>query len=112
MATTMTLDDLLAKLPAQFKPWAEEYFPVFSAMSVAEFKAWLEMLAKGDLYTAIRQIVDAIPDKAAYLASLDENKEKWDKANAGNADSIALQKKAWTKLGEIMLAIGLAMFGF
>jgi hypothetical protein len=109
---TITLDQLIAKIPVQFQPWASQYGPAFLAMTVAEFQAWIDLIIQGDIYAAYRQIIAKLPGKDAYLASLDTNAAAWKTQNAANNASIALQKQALTGLGSILLTIGLAAFGF
>jgi hypothetical protein len=112
MGTTVTLPDVIAKLPSQFQPWATEYAPAFLAMTVVEFQAWVALLIAGDVYTAYKAVLAKLPGKAEYMAELDKNAAEWAAANAANADSIALQRKALNALVSILLAIGLACFGF
>jgi hypothetical protein len=109
---TITLDQVLAKLPAALQPWAKEYAPAFLTMTVSEFQAWFDLILLGDVYTAVRQVLAKLPNKTAFIARLDEDTTAAAAINAGNADSIALQKKAFTVLGGVLLSIGLAVFGF
>jgi hypothetical protein len=108
----MTLDDLIAKLPAQFKPWATQYGPTFLTMTADQFKAWFQLLIQGDIYTAYRQLLAASPTAEADIAAWDVAGGKLADDVIANADSIVLQKAALTKLLEIMLTLGLSVFGF
>jgi hypothetical protein len=115
-STTNSLSTILAsitaKLPTQFQPWVAEYGPAFVTMTTTEFQAWMDLLISGDVYTAYKQLLTKLPDKAAFLATLVANDTAWQTANTNNNASIALQKQALTTLGGILLTVGLAVFGF
>lgn len=107
----MTLDELQAKLPAQFKPWATAYGPVFLAMGADEIKAWIERILKGDIEGAYRQVLTP-QSNPELLAEWDGLNAEWMEANVANAAKIAAQKEALTAIVKILLAIALAAAGF
>lgn len=69
----MTIDELQARLPEQFRPWAATYGPAFLAMTAQEVKAWIEMLIRGDVLPAYQAVLAKLPN--ADLLN------EWDKLN-------------------------------
>lgn len=106
----MTLDQLIAQLPEKFRPWASQYGPVFLSWTAQQIADWVMLAAKGDVYTAYKQVVDALPNAGAIAAGNDLA-AKWNEANKANEESIALQRAAWTALVRVMLMIALAAAG-
>lgn len=106
----MTIDELKAKLPPELKPWADEYGPALLKMGAQGLKDWIQKLIKGDTLSAYKDVL-ANMDNAALLAEGRQLDAQWDSLNADNAESLSLQKKALTKLLEILLTIALATVG-
>ena len=106
----MTLDELQAKLPAQFQPWAVQFGPAILAMTAEELKAWIDLLIRGDVLGAYEKLLTgmATPELLAdwHIVTAD-----WQAANVKNADRIDLQKSAMIGVVKIALAIALASVG-
>ncbi len=106
----LTLDQLLAKLPASLKPWAQTYGPALLAGGSQLASDFINLILKGDQTGAYRIVLAAMPDAAFQAEGLAITNEMA-ALNQQNADSIALQKKALTALLSVLLTIVLAMVG-
>ncbi len=107
----LTLDNVLARVPVQFRPWAASYAPIFMAMTGSEIMAWLDRIIKGDVVGAYRDMLSRM-NAAQALSEWDALNAEWQQANTDNAASIALQKTALTAIMKVLLAIALAAAGF
>jgi hypothetical protein len=106
----MNIEDLKAKLPDQFKPWAAEYGPAFLAMSAEEVKAWIELLIRGDVMKAYQDVLSKLPN-AKLIEEWTALNVDWQSANEHNADRMGLQKAAAVAALKIMLAVAMAAVG-
>ena len=106
----MTLDELKAKLPEPFKPWAETYGPAFLAMTADEVKAWIELLIRGKGIEAYEAVLKKLP-ATELLSEWDTLKGQWAKANENNAERMSLQKAASVAALKILLTVALAAVG-
>ena len=86
----MTLDDLLAKTPEQFKPVVAQYGPALVEMTAKEFCAWLDLLINGRTVEAWKTIVSRL-DNAGLMAAWESVNEKWEDANRENAAKLKLK---------------------
>ncbi len=111
MSTKLTLDELIAKLPDAYKPWATQFGPAFLAMTSDEVMAWLNKVVRGDVLTAYKDVLAKLPN-ADLLNEWDTINAGWQAANDKYADRIALQKSAAVAIVKILLAIALAAAGF
>lgn len=110
MSTKITLEELIAKLPDQLKPWAGEYGEAFINMSADELKSWMELMVKGDVYAAYKAVLEKMPN-AELLNEWTALNASWQSANEANADKLALQRAALTGFLRILLSIALATVG-
>ena len=106
----MTLQDLIDKTPAEFRPIVAEYGPALIAMTAAEFAAWIDLLIRGNPFAAW-EVICAKLDQPALLAAWQGLGEKWDAATAANADRIDLQRSAALAVMKVLLAVALAAVG-
>jgi len=106
----MTLEELKAQIPSEFVPWAETYGPAFLAMTAEEVKAWIELLAMGDVMKAYKEVLEKLPN-AELLSAWTTINAEWQSANEKNAARIELQKEAAIKILGILLTIAAAAVG-
>ena len=106
----MTLDDLLAKTPEQFRPLVAQYGPALVAMTADEFCAWLDLLINGKTAQAWKTIVSRL-DNASLMAAWESVNEKWADANRDNAAKLKLQRDAVLAVLKVLLAVALAGAG-
>ena len=106
----MTLEELQAKLPEEFRPWAVQYGPVFVAMTAEEIKAWIDRLIAGEVTGAYRDVLTKLAN-AELLGAGDQLVADWNAANAANKAKIDLQKSALYGLLGILLKMALVAVG-
>ncbi len=106
----MTLDELRLKLPEGFRPWVDQYGPVFLAWTAEEVKAWIERLIAGDIGGAYAAVLKGLnnADLTAEWGRLDA---EWKAANVANREKIEVGRAALVGLLKILLMIALAAVG-
>jgi len=104
----MTLDELRAKVPAQWQPVVDQYGPAFIAMTSAEIWAWIELALKGDAYATYKAVLEKLP--ASDLAAEWENlNAAWKEANTANAASMEWQRSAMAAILKVLVTIAASM---
>lgn len=106
----MTLSEMLDSVPEPFRPIVERYGPALIKMTGQEFCAWLELLALGRTFEAWQSLVEKLDDPG-LVESWRQLTDKWDQANARNAERLALQRQAAIALLRVLLAAALATVG-
>ncbi|MBE3117547.1 MAG: hypothetical protein IMZ50_02165 [Candidatus Atribacteria bacterium] len=106
----MTLEELFAKVPPEFRPVVEEYGPALVAMTTAEALAWIMICFKGRVDEAYRVLLEKIPSSELSLEWAKLNDE-WKTANIGEAARRALMREAGAGVLLILLRAALAMVG-
>ena len=106
----MTLDELLDKVPEEFRPVVAEYGPALLKMSAEELWAWIDLLARGDCDEAYRAVL-AQMEGADLLAEWAKINGRWQDANKANADRLDLQRRALLAVLQVLLTAALAMVG-
>ncbi len=106
----MTLDEIKAKLPAQWKPVVDQYGPAFVAMTAEEVWAWLILASKGDVYAAHSAVLQKLPN-TELLGQWDQANADWQAANEKNAARIAWQRDALMAVLKVLVAIAAASVG-
>ena len=108
---TLTLEQLLAKLPDALKPLGQQYGPAILKMAQADIQAWLSYVFVGKYMEAYTLFLKA-SGADALLTEWDTVHAEWEKANAANADRIAASKLIAEKICLALLTIVLAAAGF
>lgn len=106
----MTLEELLERVPAKWRPVVAEYGPALLAMSAEEFWAWVRLLVNGKEDEAYRAILAKL-DNADLLAEWTKLNDQWRGANRRNAERLALQRKALFAVLQVLLSAALAAVG-
>jgi len=106
----MTIEELLAQVPDEFRPVAAKYGPALVAMTADEFAAWIDLLIMGRTYAAWQAIMAKLED-ADLLAAWRKTADKWDEANAANAARLDLQREAALAVMRVLLTAALALVG-
>ena len=106
----MTMEELKAQMTGLSDEFLAEYGPILLKMSTAEALSIIDLITSGKELEAWAIVVAAKTGPDA-LAEAQAITTAWNEANAANADSIALQKKAVTALLGGVLSITLAMVG-
>lgn len=103
----MTLDEIIAKLPAEWKPVAVQYGPAFLAMTAQDVWDWLALASTGDAYAAHKKVLEKLPN-ADLLGEWSSLEADWKTANAANAARIAWQRDAVYAILRVLVAIAAA----
>ena len=106
----MTLDELIEKVPAQFRPVAARYGPALLKMSADELWAWIELLIRGDATAAYRAVLSRM-DGDDLVGEWDRLGAQWAETNADNAARLAIQRAAVLATLRVLLTVALAMVG-
>ena len=106
----MTLDQLLEKVPAPWRPVVARYGPALLAMSADELWAWIEQVATGRPADAYADLLARL-DRHELLDEWRRLIEAWDEANAANARRIATQREAAMAIVKVCLGAALAVVG-
>ena len=106
----MNIEELIAKLPAEFRPWVAEYGPTILKWTVEDVYSWINLAIAGNIREAYRRIIvevsnDDIFDEWQKLSGA------WDEANVTNAARIETQKAGATAVVGIVMRILLASLG-
>jgi hypothetical protein len=108
---SLTIDQIKAKLPAQFGPVVDQYGAAFLKMTADEIWAWLTLALNGKADEAYRAVLAKLPN-ADLLAEWGKINDQWQAQNAANAASIAWQKEALYAILKVLVAIAIAAAGF
>ncbi len=106
----MTLEELLEKVPEKFRPIVREYGPAFIKMGEEEIVAWIDLLAKGRVDDAYREVLANLPNQD-LLAEWNKLSAEWRSANVAEAQRRAVVREAGAAVLKILLAIALAAVG-
>jgi hypothetical protein len=106
----MTLEELKTKIPESLQPWVNQYGPVFVGMTTQEIYNWIELLSKGDIYAAYKDILAKMPNKDLFDEWSKINAQ-WVTANQNNINSLNVQKEAMAAILKVLLTIALATVG-
>jgi hypothetical protein len=106
----MTLDELIDRTPAQFRPIVARYGPALIQMTAEEFLAWVELLIAGETREAWDTIVRRL-DNPGLQASWESLQDKWHEANRRNAARLKLQRDAIVAILKVLLGVALAAAG-
>ncbi len=106
----MNLNELIEKTPPELRPIVAKYAPALVRMTAEEFCAWLELLILGKTFEAWEALL-AKQDNAGLLAAWRQAADRWDEANARNAERLALQRQAAMAVLKVLLGIALAGVG-
>ncbi len=107
---TMTLEELLAKLPPSMQDIGRQYGAQVLAMGVDGARQWLNYVLLGDYLPAYKMLLKADTD-AAFLAEWDAKLAVMQAQNAANADQMALSKEIAYKVCAGVLTLVLALVG-
>lgn len=107
----MNMTELTAALPDKFKPWASTYGPAFLTMTTDEVKAFIGRIMAGDIVTATREVLAKLPSDEAALQAGRDLEAKVQAFTETNAARVDLMNKAIIAMGQVLLAIALAMVG-
>jgi hypothetical protein len=106
----ITLDEVLARIPEEYRPLAVQYGPTILKMSADAIWAWVELLLAGNTRAAMETIIARMPP-SELLTRMTANLAAWDEANAANARAVALQREAALAVLRVLLGIALAAVG-
>jgi len=107
---SMTMDELLAKVPEPFRPVVAKYGPALAGMTAEELWAWIELLVRGRTAQAYEALARRLGDED-LLAAMASNAAAWEQANAANAARLELQREAALAVLRAMLTAALALVG-
>lgn len=107
----MTLDELIQRVPEQFRPVAARYGPALLQMSAAELWGWVHLLIEGRTDAAYRAVLDRM-DNADLITEWDKVNDQWKEANIQNAASKDVQRRAVLAVLNVLLTMALALVGF
>jgi len=110
-----TIEDILDKTPEKYKPFVVALGPGLLAMAaqgLENVSKWLMRIAAGDTVGAYQQVLDALPDKAAFLAQWDADDALLDQHNAENAANIAVYRQAGSMVLQGLLGMAGLLLGF
>ena len=86
----MKIEELIAKLPEEYREIARTYTTLLLDMGFEELQAWVEMIAKGNWQNAYRNLVAKMSTEEV-LAAERKGHEMLKRLNKENADSIGTQ---------------------
>jgi hypothetical protein len=105
---TLSLDELLLKLPEALRPLAAQYAPVLLKMTSDELWAWITLVLQGKTDEALKNIVSRMPN-ADLFVEWNKTNEDWLKANANDRAKRALMQTAAMAVLKVLLDIALAL---
>jgi len=108
---SLDLGNLIASLPDQFKPWAQQYGPALLRLGVAEADAEIALLISGDTDTPYRAALSAMTQDE-LMAEASENLTKSIAVTNANAASVSFQKQAAEGLLTLGVSVAMALLGF
>jgi hypothetical protein len=106
----MTIEELLDKIPPEFKGIAEEYGPTLLAWTTEEIMSWIVLVSKGDVDTAYRHILAGL-ENHELLDEWEKLDSTWAAVNEANAKRLELQKAAILAILKVLLSIAITMVG-
>lgn len=106
----MTLEELMGKIPDEFKPIAAQYGPALVKMTTEEIWAWIALIARGNTDEALRQM-NAKLDDHELLTEFEGQDADWAEANKDNAIKIDLIRQAGVAVLRVLLTMAITMVG-
>ena len=104
----MTLDELKAKLPAEWRPIVEQYGPAFLKMTAEEIWAWIDLAAMGRADAAHAALLGRM-DNGELLDEWAVVNTQWRDANSRNAAMVAWQRDALYAILKVLVGIAATM---
>jgi len=100
---TMTLEELLLKVPKEYRPVIRDYGPALLKM-IAEQNVWpwVDKLIVGDLAGAYAELIAASSNPTTFNEAA-KLKTDWQVLNAKNKAGVALQRQAVEAILRIVL---------
>jgi len=86
----MTIEELISKLPEEYREIARRYTALLLDMSFEELQAWVEQITKGNWQNAYRKLAAKMSTEE-LLAAERKGHEMLARLNKENADSFAIQ---------------------
>jgi len=113
--TIPTIAEILDMTPEKYKPFVAALGPgllVIAGQGLKNISMWVMRIAAGDTIGAYQQVLDALPDKAAFLAQWDVDDALLDQHNAANAANIAVYRNAGSMVLQGLLGLAGLLLGF
>jgi len=110
-----TIAEILDMTPEKHKPFVVALGPGLLAMAaqgLENVSTWVMRIAAGDTIGAYQQVLDALPDKATFLAQWDVDDALLDQHNAANAANIAVYRNAGSMVLQGLLGMAGLLLGF
>lgn len=104
----MTIDELLAKVPAELRPVALEYGPALLKMTAeSTIYSWLSLIAAGKTREAYKLVVKNMPN-AELFAEAEKIDGEWYTANASNNAMIKTRDEAIAMVLKALLTMAVS----
>jgi hypothetical protein len=107
----LTIEELIAKLPDQLKPFAAQYGPALLTLTADELKAVLALLLAGDIEAPYRAALAAMTPDQREAETIQFTSQDGLHVSE-NAAKVAEQKKIAQTIVGILLSIILGAVGF
>lgn len=108
--TGTTVEELLAKLPAAWRPIAAQYVPALLAMTTAEVASLIDMLANRQVEKAWAAMLAKLPN-SDLIAEWNATNAAWEAENRAESQRRAVFQEAASAVLRTLLAIALALVG-
>jgi len=86
----MKIDELIEKLPEEYREIARRYIPLLVEMSFEELQAWVELITKGNWQDSYTKLVAKMPTDEV-IAEERKGHEILKRLNKDNAERIGVQ---------------------
>jgi len=108
MATKITIEELMAKLPDEYNPVIAKYGPALLEMTTGELWSWIELMARGDTDRAYKTLLSRMTN-AALITEMDKINAEWETTNEANAQRLKLQRNASLAILRVTLQMVMAL---
>ena len=106
----MTLEELIAATPDDFKPIVQTYAPLLLEWTQQEVWSWINDLANHRTDEAWAKIMGDMPS-GALLEEGENIVDTWDALNKANSDRMKTQRAAAMAIMQVLLGAALALVG-
>ncbi len=104
------VQQLIGKLPPEFKHIAEKYGPIVVQWGKDELWAWIELLSHNPT-AAYEQLVNSLPE-SSLPAEWASHIEAMADLNISSSAKVAVMKEAGSAIAGVVLRMALAVVGF
>jgi len=108
----LTVDKIKEYVPEELHPIVDRHGPAIIDMTVDDVKAWAELLVRGDVYSAYKELFDRMRDRGGLSAMVAEDERTLESLRElvdENAERVRRRNQVLLDLSKVGLGILMAL---